>query len=138
MTASLDPRTLDVATPEHYERNGYPHREWAWLRRNAPLFWYERDNVDPFWVVTKHADVVWLGKQPERLQNAPRLAGREYLASRPTDRPYRDWVRAMGSAVYVPVRDDERPIAMLCVYARAEDAFGAEDMRFAESVGHVL
>ena len=74
MTASLDPRTLDVATPEHYERNGYPHREWAWLRRNAPLFWYERDNVDPFWVVSKHADVVWLGKQPERLQNAPRLA----------------------------------------------------------------
>jgi diguanylate cyclase (GGDEF)-like protein len=44
----------------------------------------------------------------------------------------------MGSAVYAPVRDDERPIAMLCVYARAEDAFGAEDMRFAESVGHVL
>jgi cholest-4-en-3-one 26-monooxygenase len=74
MTAAFDPRTLDVATPEHYERNGYPHREWAWLRRHAPLFWYERDNVDPFWVVTKHADVVWLGKQPERLLNAPRLA----------------------------------------------------------------
>ena len=74
MTAPLDPRTLDVATPEHYEQNGYPHREWAWLRRNAPLFWYERENVDPFWVVTKHADIVWLSKQPERLLNAPRLA----------------------------------------------------------------
>jgi cholest-4-en-3-one 26-monooxygenase len=74
MTESLEPRTLDIATPEHYERNGYPHREWAWLRRNAPLFWYERGNVDPFWVVTKHADVVWLSRQPERLQNAPRLA----------------------------------------------------------------
>jgi diguanylate cyclase (GGDEF)-like protein/PAS domain S-box-containing protein len=80
-------------------------------------------------------DSVW----PQILrENAPRLAGREYLASRPADRPYRDWGRAMGSAVYAPVRDDERPIAMLCVYARAEDAFGAEDMRFAESVGHVL
>jgi cholest-4-en-3-one 26-monooxygenase len=74
MTASFDPRTLDVATPEHYEKNGYPHREWAWLRKHAPLFWYERDNVDPFWVVTKHADIVWLSKQPERLLNAPRLA----------------------------------------------------------------
>jgi cholest-4-en-3-one 26-monooxygenase len=74
MTASFDPRTLDVASPEHYEKNGYPHREWAWLRKHAPLFWYERENVDPFWVVTKHADIVWLSKQPERLLNAPRLA----------------------------------------------------------------
>jgi cytochrome P450 len=74
MAASFDLRTLDVATPEHYERNGYPHGEWKYLRKHAPLFWYERPNFDPFWVVTKHADVVWLGKQPERLRNEPRLA----------------------------------------------------------------
>ena len=74
MTASFDLRTLDVASPEHYEQNGYPHREWAYLRKHAPLFWYERANVDPFWVVSKHADIVWLSKQPERLLNAPRLA----------------------------------------------------------------
>jgi cytochrome P450 len=74
MTAPFDLATLDVATPEHYERNGYPHREWAYLRRHAPVFWYERSNFDPFWVVTKHADVVLLGKQPERLLNQPRLA----------------------------------------------------------------
>jgi cholest-4-en-3-one 26-monooxygenase len=74
MVPSFDLRTLDVATPEHYERNGYPHGEWKYLRKHAPLFWYERPNFDPFWVVTKHADVVWLGKQPERLRNEPRLA----------------------------------------------------------------
>jgi cytochrome P450 len=74
MTEPLDLATLDVATPEHYERSGYPHREWAYLRRHAPVFWYERANFDPFWVVTKHADVVLLGKQPERLLNQPRLA----------------------------------------------------------------
>jgi cholest-4-en-3-one 26-monooxygenase len=74
MTTSFDLRTLDIATPEHYEKNGYPHGEWAWLRKHAPLLWYERDNVEPFWVVTKHADIVWLSKQPERLLNAPRLA----------------------------------------------------------------
>jgi len=72
--AAFDLRTLDVATPEHYERNGYPHGEWTHLRKHAPLFWYERDNVDPFWVVSKHADIVWLSKQPERLLNQPRLA----------------------------------------------------------------
>ena len=34
----FDPATLDVATGEHYEQNGYPHREWTWLRRHAPVF----------------------------------------------------------------------------------------------------
>jgi cholest-4-en-3-one 26-monooxygenase len=69
---SLD--TLDITTPARYERDGYPHREWAFLRRHAPVFWYERDDVDPFWAITRHADVVALGKQPELFHNRPRLA----------------------------------------------------------------
>jgi cytochrome P450 len=72
--ADLDLDSLDIATPEHYERHGYPHPEWAYLRRHAPVFWYEREGTDPFWAVTKHADIVELGKQPERFLNEPRLA----------------------------------------------------------------
>jgi cholest-4-en-3-one 26-monooxygenase len=71
---ALDPATLDVATPEHYERNGYPHAEWSWLRRHAPVFWYDRPNVEPFWAVTKHADIIEISKQPELFLNEPRLA----------------------------------------------------------------
>ena len=71
---ALDPATLDVATPEHYEQNGYPHAEWTWLRRHAPVFWYDRPNVEPFWAVTKHADIIEISKQPELFLNAPRLA----------------------------------------------------------------
>src|SRR5262245_16854411 len=70
----LDPRTLDIATPEHYERHGYPHPEWTWLRRHDPVFRYERDNVDAFWAITKHADIIAIGKQPDLFLNAPRLA----------------------------------------------------------------
>jgi cholest-4-en-3-one 26-monooxygenase len=70
----FDPTTLDIATPEHYELHGYPHPEWTWLRRNAPVFWYDRPNVQPFWVITKHADIIEIGKQPEKFLNAPRLA----------------------------------------------------------------
>jgi len=70
----FDPATLDVASAEHYERHGYPHPEWTWLRRHAPVFWYERPNVDPFWAITKHADIIELGKQPDLFLNAPRLA----------------------------------------------------------------
>jgi len=71
---AFDPATIDIITPEHYERNGYPHAEWTWLRRNDPVFWYDRPNVDPFWVITKHADIIAIGKQPELFLNAPRLA----------------------------------------------------------------
>jgi cytochrome P450 len=71
---ALDGATLDVASPEHYERNGYPHAEWTWLRRNAPVFWYDRPNVEPFWAITKHADIIEISKQPELFLNAPRLA----------------------------------------------------------------
>ena len=70
----FDPTTLDLATSEHYEDNGYPHDEWTWLRRHDPVFWYERPNVDPFWAITKHADIIAIGKQPELFLNAPRLA----------------------------------------------------------------
>ena len=66
--------TLDIATPEHYERNGYPYPEWAYLRAHAPVFWYERDNVEPFWAITKRADVIELSKQPEIFLNETRLA----------------------------------------------------------------
>jgi cytochrome P450 len=73
-TDALALETLDVASPAHYERHGYPYREWAYLRRVAPVFWYERENVEPFWAIAKHADIVELGKQPELFLNAPRLA----------------------------------------------------------------
>jgi len=73
-THDLDLATLDVATPEHYERNGYPHPEWTWLRRHAPVFWYDRPNVEPFWAITKHADIIEISKQPELFLNETRLA----------------------------------------------------------------
>ena len=79
----LDPATLDIASPEHFERNGYPHPEWTWLRRHAPVFWYERPNVEPFWAITKHADIIEISKQPEIFLNAPRLAVLPAAARRP-------------------------------------------------------
>ncbi len=74
MSRPLSLDTLDVITPEHYERNGYPHPEWAYLRRHAPVFWYERPNVDPFHAITKYADIVEIGKQPDKFLNGPRIA----------------------------------------------------------------
>jgi len=37
LVSEFDPATIDVITPEHYERGGYPHAEWRWLREHAPV-----------------------------------------------------------------------------------------------------
>jgi len=66
--------TLDIISNDTYAHNGYPHAEWARLRREDPIHWNERNIKNPFWAVTKHADIVWISKQPERFQNGPRLA----------------------------------------------------------------
>jgi cholest-4-en-3-one 26-monooxygenase len=62
-TLSLD--TLDIVNPDLYVERGYPHQEWTLLRREAPVFWYERQNGIPFWAVTKHEDIVTVSRQPE-------------------------------------------------------------------------
>ena len=71
-TPSLD--TLDIISPDHYQQHGYPHEEWAMLRREAPIYWYTRTPGVPFWAVTKYRDIIAVSKQPRRLLNSPRLA----------------------------------------------------------------
>jgi len=72
--ASIDPSTLDFITPEKYERDGYPHPEWTWLRQNDPVHWTDNEYCDPFWAVTKHADIVAIGKNPRDWIIEPRIA----------------------------------------------------------------
>ena len=65
--------TLDVIGPDHYAKNGYPHREWAYLRKHQPVSWREHPHTDPFWAITKHADIVAISKQPSLFVNSKRL-----------------------------------------------------------------
>jgi cholest-4-en-3-one 26-monooxygenase len=70
----IDPAKLDIISPEKYEREGYPHPEWTWLRKHDPVRWIDLDWCDPFWAVTKHADIVAIGKNPKAWLIEPRLA----------------------------------------------------------------
>jgi cholest-4-en-3-one 26-monooxygenase len=74
LSPSFDRATIDCISAPHYEKNGYPFAEWAWLRRNDPVAWIEQPDYDPFWAITRHADIIELSKQPELFQNEPRLA----------------------------------------------------------------
>ena len=70
----LDPDRLDVISNEKYERDGYPHAEWTWLRHNDPVRWIDSEWCEPFWAVTRHADIVAIGKNPRDWIIEPRIA----------------------------------------------------------------
>ena len=70
--AGLD--SIELVSPDYYASHGYPHTAWTRLRREAPVFWYERPRVEPFWAITKHEDIVAIARQPTLFLNRPRLA----------------------------------------------------------------
>jgi cytochrome P450 len=59
--------------PDHYAERGYPHEIWKRLRREDPVHWFDRTEGLPFWCITRHADIVTIGKEPEKFLNGPRL-----------------------------------------------------------------
>lgn len=79
----MEPRTrlersalprIDIHTTRLYVERGYPWAEWDLLRREAPVYWYERDGIEPFWAITRHADVLAISKDPKTFINGgPRL-----------------------------------------------------------------
>ncbi|MGI8422950.1 MAG: cytochrome P450 [Chloroflexota bacterium] len=64
---------LDITDTALYVERGYPWREWDLLRREAPVFWYERPGFEPFWALTKYDDIAFVSKHPELFSNAQRL-----------------------------------------------------------------
>lgn len=71
---AFDWNNFDLHTPELYASRGYPWEAWHVLRAEAPVYWYEREDIDPFWAVTRHADVVTVSGHPDVFINGgPRL-----------------------------------------------------------------
>ncbi len=64
---------LDLIDPRRYAGAGYPHEQWTYLRREAPLRWFEPEGYQGFWAVTKHADICQISKQPNLFSSEPRL-----------------------------------------------------------------
>ncbi len=72
MTITLD--NMDIHTPRRYAELGFPWAEWDLLRREAPIHWYERNDVEPFWAITRHADVMTIsGHSRIFINGGPRL-----------------------------------------------------------------
>jgi len=61
-----------------------------------------------------------------------------YFSALPEGLPWAEWIRRMRSGVYVPVTHNGHAHGMLALFSEAPGAFEDDDVRFAESVGHVL
>lgn len=63
-----DPRNM--FNEDFYAAHGYPYEAWAKLRRNEPVYRHEDDAHEPFWALTRHADVMAVGRDSKHFINA--------------------------------------------------------------------
>ena len=68
---SLD--TLSITDTQRYVERGYPWAEWDLLRREAPVYWYERPDVAPFWALTTYEDALTISKRSDIFISSDRL-----------------------------------------------------------------
>ena len=55
--AVMTPDTAVVHDSHRYRAEGYPWAEWDLFRSEAPVYWYDRPGIEPFWSITRYADV---------------------------------------------------------------------------------
>jgi len=69
MSITLERRPDDIAhsitSPRSYAELNTLLRNFAWLRRNDPVSLIETENFDPFWAITKHADITQIGRDKQ-------------------------------------------------------------------------
>ncbi|OKH79617.1 cytochrome P450 [Mycobacterium sp. SWH-M3] len=73
----MSSRTIDdaakvFAIPSAYTDDAKFHAALAHLRTNAPVSWVEVPSYQPFWAVTKHADIMAIERADDVFTNAPR------------------------------------------------------------------
>lgn len=65
---ATEPRSLsevDLISADGYASDGYPYAHWAYLRKHAPVYRYERPGMRPFWAITKYHDIQRISRDPQ-------------------------------------------------------------------------
>jgi cytochrome P450 len=55
---------IDLASAASFEA-GHPWDQYAWLRRNAPVYWHPEPDGPGFWAVTTHREISAVSRQPK-------------------------------------------------------------------------
>jgi cytochrome P450 len=61
---------LDLIDSHAYAEKGVPHDLWTRLRAESPVHRCEPASFEPFWAITKHADICEISKQPDKFSSA--------------------------------------------------------------------
>ena len=56
--------------PKRFAAEGYPYEAWARMRREEPVARVDGFAYEPFWAVTRHADVTRISRDPETFCSA--------------------------------------------------------------------
>ena len=85
MQPTLDPELAKIVMdPRSYAEDTVLHESLARIRRESPLARVESTNTDPFWLVTKHADILEVSRSNRLFHNGDRpvtLTTREFEAA---------------------------------------------------------
>jgi cytochrome P450 len=115
MDAKIEAAGCALADPEVYADEHRLHEALTLLRKEAPVHWVDPPGYRPFWALTKHRDVMTVGRLHNQFLNAPRptlttipveqlAAGYEskFRTLIHLDDPEHRRVRAVGTKVFRP------------------------------------
>lgn len=74
----------DITDPRAYAEPERLHSAFSWFRSNQPVVRIDNPNFDPFWLVTKHQDILDIERQADVFHNGDRstvLAPADMLAA---------------------------------------------------------
>lgn len=124
-TPIMDDAAKVFATPQAYADEAGLHRALTHLRAHAPVSWVDVPDYQPFWAITKHADIMEIERANDVFTNSPRpvLVTREADEQQAAmgvktlihmdDPQHRDF-RAVGTSFF-------RPKAMRALQNRADE-----------------
>lgn len=105
-TSSRVPREIGnlIASPQAYARQKQLLSAFRWLREADPVGRVEIEEFDPFWAVTRHADILAVSRQHDIFHNGDRATA---LVPSATDEKVRALTRGSPHLIRTPVHMDE-------------------------------
>jgi cytochrome P450 len=137
---------IALVDAEAFARHGYPHAVWTRLRAEAPVAYCAPPGYEPFWAITKHADIMEISRQPERFSsergislrraNAPNLPTPEMVVmlDPPRHGPLRRVVNARFTPRAVRARRDDVDRIASEILEDAAPAGAAGEFDFVERI----
>ena len=65
---------FELVSSHAYAQNGVPHDLWTQLRAESPVHHCTPEGFQPFWAITRHADICEISKQPDKFSSAGGIA----------------------------------------------------------------